>query len=262
MARSKKIERRERSVITIATKRSIIKDRENGMLVKELAKKYKLQSATISNIWRLRHKIKNSKSGPGTVSIVRTSRSEVNEQMEEDLKKWMEKEEREGREVTNTEIRNQALLFHMLLREEIEKKPSTSKTTPIPIFSASTGWLRKFLRRMKKIKTSKHKKEEDTSDTIEDEATDNEETMSTEEDIGNETEDDRRMISEEEHTTDTDETVGEEWEPDDTETEDTAGEDTEQDKDMLSLHDTSEDGEEHETHSIEITPMTVAGIIR
>ncbi len=145
---------RKRSTIDISVKQQIIKDRQNGDLVKTIMHRYKLSNSTVCTILQNRDKILNRNFVPGVVySGNLKKRTALTEAMEIQVIAWLKSDEVSDRTVSGSEIRKKAKEIHSKLLAEKLAQPSSSSSPDEPLFTASTGWLQNFhLRLQKKLK--------------------------------------------------------------------------------------------------------------
>ncbi len=87
---------------------------------------------------------------PGVVVSHSKKRSSITEEMEIQLVSWLKEEERMGISVSSRDICEQAKMIHSLLLEEKLAQPSSSHAPDEPPFAASSGWLYRFLGRVRK----------------------------------------------------------------------------------------------------------------
>ena len=148
-----------RTNIEISIKKDVINDRQNGDTFKIIGERYSLSIGAVSNIWRNRNKISNKNFAPGVVVAGNVNkRSNLTEAMEIQVISWLKADEQKCRNVTAKEICQQAKQIHSLLLQEKLTQPSSSNTPDEPPFAASTGWLRRFHRRMRKASTASGKR--------------------------------------------------------------------------------------------------------
>ena len=146
----------------MATKLKIISDREKGDRVRTLVKRYGVKSNAISNIWNKRDSYKNKDYADGVVvSSFCNKRTNVTNNMEIEVNRWIDEEKRSGRTVAGHEICEKARVIHQILLAKKESEPGCSQNADIvePIFKASSGWLHRFLkRRNRKVTTGNDNK--------------------------------------------------------------------------------------------------------
>ncbi len=132
------------------TKLKIIRDRENGDRVQTLVKRYHVNSTTISKICKKRDSYVGKDYAAGAVCTgFRNKRSNLTENMEIEVNRWIDEEKGSGRTVAGHEICEKARNIHQILLAKKLSEPSCSSMPDItePVFSASSGWLHRFLKR-------------------------------------------------------------------------------------------------------------------
>ena len=138
----------------MSTKQQIIRDRQKGETLKVISKRYNLSCPAVWKIWKNRDKIMNTNFAPGTVTSHSKKRSTVTEAMEIQLVAWLKEEERKGITVGNSDICLQAKMIHTLL---LEDKQAANHSPDEPPFAASSGWLYRFLGRLRKASAARGK---------------------------------------------------------------------------------------------------------
>ncbi len=141
----------------MSTKQQIIRDRQKGETLKVLAKRYNLSGPAVWKIWKNRDKIMNISFAPGVVVSHSKKRSSITEEMEIQLVSWLKEEERKGISVASKDICEHAKMLHTLLLEEKLAQPSSSHAPDEPPFAASSGWLYRFLGRLRKASVARGK---------------------------------------------------------------------------------------------------------
>jgi len=139
----------KRKAISLETKIEILDRLRNGEGSTALGKTFGLNEATIRTIKQNEIAIRQSVISGTNLSVKSSSytRDAVKEKMEKALIIWLEENAQKRIPVDGNNIKQQALRFYKMIKDE---QPSTSTQTTAEksyVFSASTGWMRGFLHR-------------------------------------------------------------------------------------------------------------------
>lgn len=122
--------------MNIADKLKILDLLDEGVLVAEVARRFKVNESTIRTIRNNKDNIRSSSAGLGKhAKFVKIVRKENIEKMEEMLVVWMQDLIERKIPLSTAHIRNQALKFHEYLNKKYSKED---------IFNASKGWFENF----------------------------------------------------------------------------------------------------------------------
>ncbi|XP_033236379.1 tigger transposable element-derived protein 2-like [Drosophila pseudoobscura] len=144
--RNKKLKRK---AISLGTKIEILDRLRNGEGSTFLGKIYGLNEATIRTIKRNENSIRQSVISGTELSAKFSSytRDATKEKMEKALVIWLENNAKKRISVDGNDIKEQALRFYKMIKDEQPSTSTQSTHEKTYLFSASTGWLTGFLQR-------------------------------------------------------------------------------------------------------------------
>lgn len=135
-------EENKRITITIEKKREIIKNRERGVSVADLARRYNRSTSTICTILKNKDKILEIDASKG-VTRISAQRLRVLDDVERLLLIWINEKQLQGDTINENIICEKA---KMIFAELVKQTPGTS-TAEKEVFKASHGWFEKFKKR-------------------------------------------------------------------------------------------------------------------
>lgn len=141
--KEEKTERNKRLKITIELKHEIIKKREEGASVADLARIYNRPSSTICTILKNKDKIKDI-DAPVGISRISTKRSHILDNVEKLLLLWINEKQMHGETINQYIICDKAKTIYADL---IRTMPESSTMEKEVQFKGSNGWFEKFKRR-------------------------------------------------------------------------------------------------------------------
>ncbi|XP_030383230.1 tigger transposable element-derived protein 1-like [Scaptodrosophila lebanonensis] len=139
----------KRKAISLETKIEILDRLRNGEGSTFLGKMFGLNEATVRTIKRNEFSIRQSMISGTKLSVKSSSytRDATKEKMEKALIIWLEDNAQKRIPVDGKNIKQQALRFYKMIKDEQSSTSTQSTPEKTYLFSASTGWLTGFLQR-------------------------------------------------------------------------------------------------------------------